>query len=179
MASVLSVSRHQTHEFSKTVVDRIEIVENAGVAGDAHAGITVKHRSRVAVDPNQPNLRQVHLIERELFDALAVSGFELKAGDLGENILTQGIALLELPTDTVLRIGPDVRLQVTGLRNPCSQIENFRTGLLKEVVYKGSDGNLVRKAGVMTVVLAGGSVRPGDSIEAELPPLPHRPLERV
>jgi MOSC domain-containing protein YiiM len=178
MASVVSVARHQTHDFSKTVVDRIDIVENSGVRGDAHAGVTVKHRSRVAVDPNQPNLRQVHLIQRELFNELAESGFELKAGDLGENILTQGIALLDLPTDTILKIG-DVRLQVTGLRNPCAQIENFRTGLLKEVVYKGSDGNLVRKAGVMTVVLAGGSVQPGDSIEAELPPLPHRPLERV
>lgn len=179
MASVVSVARHQTHDFSKTVVDLIEIVENSGVEGDAHAGVTVKHRSRVAVDPNQPNLRQVHLIQRELFDELAESGFELKAGDLGENILTQGIALLDLPTDTILKIGPDVRLQVTGLRNPCAQIENFRTGLLQEVVYKGSDGNLVRKAGVMTVVVAGGSVQPGDSIEAELPPLPHRPLERV
>lgn len=179
MASVISVSRHQTHDFSKTVVDRIEIIENLGVEGDAHAGVTVKHRSRVAVDPTQPNLRQVHLIQSELFEELAESGFSLKAGDLGENILTRDIALLDLPTDTVLAIGPDVRLRVTGLRNPCGQIENFRTGLLKEVVFKGEDGQLVRKAGVMTVVLAGGAVQPGDAIAVELPPLPHRPLERV
>ena len=179
MASVVSVARHQTHDFSKTVVDRIEIIENLGVAGDAHAGVTVKHRSRVAVDPSQPNLRQVHLIQRELFDELADKGFELKAGDLGENILTEGLALLDLPTDTILTIGPGIRLKVTGLRNPCAQIERFRTGLLKELVYPGDDGAIVRKAGIMTVVLAGGWVQPGDRIEAELPPLPHRPLERV
>ena len=179
MASVVSVARHQTHDFSKTVVSAIDIVENLGVDGDAHAGVTVKHRSRVAVDPNQPNLRQVHLIQSELFDELADSGFELKAGDLGENILTKDIALLDLPTDTELRIGADVRLRVTGLRNPCAQIENFRTGLLKQVVFKGEDGELVRKAGVMTVVLAGGRVEPGDRIETVLPPEPHRPLERV
>ncbi|WFR96256.1 MOSC domain-containing protein [Rhizobium tumorigenes] len=179
MASVVSVARDQVHEFSKTVVECIEIVENSGVAGDAHSGVTVQHRSRVAVDPNQPNLRQVHLIERELLEELAGKGFELRPGDLGENILTEGISLLELPTDTILKIGPYVRLQVTGLRNPCAQIENFRTGLLKNVVYTGEDGNIVRKAGVMTIVLAGGSVQPGDQIEAHLPPLPHRPLERV
>jgi MOSC domain-containing protein YiiM len=179
MPSVVSVARHQTHEFSKTVVDRIDIVENHGVEGDAHAGVTVKHRSRVAVDPTQPNLRQVHLIQSELFGDFAQSGFELKAGDLGENILTEGIALLDLPTDTVLKIGSDVALQVTGLRNPCAQIENFRTGLLREVVHKDRAGNLVRKAGIMTVVLSGGSVRPGDRIETLLPPLPHRALERV
>jgi MOSC domain-containing protein YiiM len=179
MPSVVSVARHQTHEFSKTVVDRIDIVENHGVEGDAHAGVTVKHRSRVAVDPTQPNLRQVHLIQSELFGDFAQSGFELKAGDLGENILTEGIALLDLPTDTVLKIGSDVALQVTGLRNPCAQIDNFRTGLLREVVHKDQAGNLVRKAGIMTVVLSGGSVRPGDRIETLLPPLPHRALERV
>lgn len=179
MATVVSVCRQQTHTFSKTVVDQIDILENLGVEGDAHAGVTVKHRSRVAVDPNQPNLRQVHLIHRELFDELAESGFALQAGDLGENILTEGISLLDLPTDTVLAIGADVRLQLTGLRNPCAQIENFRTGLLGRVVYKDTDGTLVRKAGVMTVVLSGGTIRPGDGIAAELPPLPHRPLERV
>jgi MOSC domain-containing protein YiiM len=179
MPSVVSVARCQTHEFSKTVVERIEIVENLGVEGDAHAGVTVKHRSRVAVDPTQPNLRQVHLIQRELFDELAVSGFELKAGDLGENILTEGIALLDLPTDTILKVGPNVSLQVTGLRNPCAQIENFRAGLLGKVVYKDEAGDLVRRAGIMTIVLAGGSVEPGDVIETVLPPLPHRALVRV
>lgn len=179
MASVVSVSRRQTHEFSKTVVDRIEIIEDFGVENDAHGGVTVKHRSRVAVDPTQPNLRQVHLIHRELFGELLENGFELRPGDLGENILTEGIALLDLPTDTILRIGPDVALRVTGLRNPCGQIENFRTGLLKEVAYKDEQGNLVRKAGIMSVVLAGGTVRPGDRIETILPAMPHRALERV
>jgi MOSC domain-containing protein YiiM len=179
MPSVLSVCRQQTHAFSKTVVDTIDIVENLGVVGDAHAGVTVKHRSRVAVDPTQPNLRQVHLIHGELFDELLQGGLEVKPGDLGENILTEGISLLDLPKNTVLRIGQDVALRVTGLRNPCAQIDNFRPGLLKAVLSRDEDGNVVRKAGIMSVVLKGGAVRPGDSIEVELPALPHEPLERV
>src|ERR1700761_5381547 len=122
MPSVVSVSRKQAHEFSKTGVDAIEIVENLGVVGDAHAGVTVKHRSRVAVDPTQPNLRQVHLLHRELFEELAANGHHIKPGDLGENIVTQGIDLLDLPTDTILKIGT-VALRITGLRNPCAQID--------------------------------------------------------
>jgi MOSC domain-containing protein YiiM len=179
MASVVSVSRRQTHDFSKAVVDEINIIENLGVEGDAHAGVTVKHRSRVAVDPTQPNLRQVHLLHGELFDELAASGFEIKPGDLGENIVTEGLSLLDLPTDTVLRIGSDVALKVTGLRNPCAQIDHFRSGLLKAVLGRDEEGNLVRKAGIMSVVLSGGAVRAGDSIKIVLPDLPHRPLERV
>lgn len=179
MPSVLSVSRERTHDFSKTVVGSIEIIENLGVEGDAHAGITVKHRSRVAVDPNQPNLRQVHLIQGELFEELLEGGLEVKPGDLGENILTEGISLLDLPKNTVLRIGQDVALKVTGLRNPCGQIENFRPGLLKAVVGRDEAGKVIRKAGIMSVVLKGGTVRPGDPIELEMPPLPHEALERV
>jgi MOSC domain-containing protein YiiM len=179
MPSVMSVARRNAHEFSKTVVDAINIIENLGVEGDAHAGVTVKHRSRVAADPTQPNLRQVHLIHGELFDELAGHGFEIQPGDLGENIVTRGIALLDLPTDTVLNIGPDVALRVTGLRNPCAQIDTFRQGLLKAVLGRDEDGNLIRKAGIMTVVLRGGVVRPGDDIDVTLPALPHRRLERV
>lgn len=179
MAAVVSVARHAGHEFSKTVVKDIRIIAGHGIEGDAHAGVTVKHRSRVAVDPDQPNLRQVHLLQHELFADLAKSGFDLSPGDLGENILTEGISLLELPTDTVLRIGPDVLLRVTGLRNPCAQIDSFRPGLLQRLVHNGADGKLVRKAGVMAVALAGGMVRCGDRIEATRPALPHRPLERV
>ena len=179
MPSVVSVARKQSHDFSKTVVDSIEIVENLGVVGDAHAGVTVKHRSRVAVDPTQPNLRQVHLIHGELFDELRAGGLEVNRGDLGENLVTEGISLLDLPKDTVLRIGSDVALKVTGLRNPCAQIENFMPGLLKAVLGKDDQGNVIRKAGIMSVVLSGGTVGPGDSIEVELPPHPHQALERV
>lgn len=178
MASVISVSRRQTHDFSKTVVEEINIIENLGVEGDAHAGVTVKHRSRVAVDPTQPNLRQVHLLHGELFDELSANGFQIKPGDLGENIVTEGIDLLDLPTDTILKIG-SVALKITGLRNPCAQIDQFRSGLLKAVLGRDEEGNLVRKAGIMSVVLSGGPVRPGDDIAIELPPFPHRPLERV
>ena len=179
MASVLSVSRSRSHDFSKANEDHLVLIENYGAEGDAHAGETVKHRSRVAVDPDQPNLRQIHLLHQELLASLAGKGFDIKAGDLGENILTTGVDLLGLPTDTILAIGAEVKLRVTGLRNPCAQIESFRTGLLQEVVTRGADGQIVRKAGVMSVVIAGGIVKPGDEIRVILPALPHLPLERV
>jgi MOSC domain-containing protein YiiM len=176
---VASVSLSPRHEFSKSPQQSIRLLQGLGVEGDAHAGVTVKHRSRVAADPTQPNLRQVHLIQTELFDELADKGFAVVPGDLGENIATSGIDLLALPQGTVLRLGADAVVQVTGLRNPCSQIEAFQAGLLANVVGKADNGNIVRKAGIMSIVLAGGEVREGDTIGVELPPLPHRRLERV
>ncbi|MFP5078663.1 MOSC domain-containing protein [Rhizobium sp. YIM 134829] len=179
MSSIIAVARDGEHNFSKRVVESLNLVSHVGVEGDAHAGTKVKHRSRVAVDPNQPNLRQVHLIHGELLIELSQKGYSVKAGDLGENILTEGIDLLSLPTDTILELGSDVKLRVTGLRNPCAQIDTFQPGLLKEVAYIGKDDELVRRAGIMTVVLAGGKVQPGHQIRTVLPPLPHRRLERV
>lgn len=178
-AVVAAVWASATHSFSKFAVSELRIIEGQGVAGDAHCGVTVKHRSRVAVDPTQPNLRQVHLIPGELFDELAAQGFGVQPGQLGENITTRGIDLLALPRDTELRIGADVVLRLTGLRNPCPQIDNFEAGLLKAVVGRDADGGIVRKAGVMSVVLAGGVVRPGDAITVRLPAPPHVKLERV
>jgi MOSC domain-containing protein YiiM len=177
--TVVAIAAHAAHQFSKLLVPRIELVAGQGVVGDAHCGETVRHRSRVAQDPTQPNLRQVHLLHAELFDALAQQGFDVGAGQLGENITTRGIDLLGLPTDTELAIGSSVRLRLTGLRNPCAQIDAFRPGLLKAVLGRRPDGSLVRKAGVMAVVLAGGIVCAGDPIRTRLPPKPHRPLERV
>lgn len=178
-AHVIAVARDTGHHFSKAVMPEIAIVAGLGVAGDAHSGETVKHRSRVKVDPSQPNQRQVHLIHAELFDEVATKGFAVQAGDLGENITTRGINLLGLPRGAVLRIGEAVRLQVTGLRNPCVQIDAFQHGLLAAVLEKRADGTLVRKSGIMTTVLTGGVVRAGDAIAAELPEPPLLPLERV
>jgi MOSC domain-containing protein YiiM len=155
------------------------VVAGLGVEGDVHAGVTVKHRSRVAQDPTQPNLRQVHLIHEELFAEVAREGFDVKAGDLGENITTRGIDLLGLPVGTLLHIGDEAVVEVTGLRNPCLQIEDFRAGLLKQVVGRDEAGNVVRKAGIMSVVVTGGAVAPGDTITVRLPEEPHRPLDRV
>jgi len=177
--TVVSVSRSPVHGFSKDVEAEIRIVAGLGVEGDAHSGETVKHRSRVAKDPTQPNLRQVHLIHAELFDELAEGGFTVLPGALGENVATRGIDLLGLPTGARLHLGESAVVEVTGLRNPCSQIEAFRTGLLAAVLSRGADGRLVRKAGVMSIVIAGGVLRAGDPIRVELPPPPHRPLERV
>lgn len=178
-AVVTAVGLSPAHSFSKPVADTIRLLAGLGVEGDAHLGVTVKHRSRVKVDPTQPNLRQVHLIQSELHDELAAAGFAVVPGDLGENVTTRGIDLLGLPTGAKLRLGPEAVVEITGLRNPCSQIDGFRQGLLKLVVGRDEAGNLVRKAGVMGVVLTGGTVRPGDPIGIELPPEPHRPLERV
>ena len=175
---VVAVSRSPTHTFGKATRPSVRLVAGLGVAGDAHAGVTVRHRSRVAADPTQPNLRQVHLIHAELLDELAAAGFAVAAGQLGENVTTRGIDLLGLPAGARLRLGRVAVVRVTGLRNPCGQIEAFRPGLLAAVLGRGPDGNLVRKAGVMGVVEVGGEVRAGDAIAVDLPP-PHRRLERV
>lgn len=176
---VLAVAKSDVHEFSKSSAKEIELIAGLGVCDDAHSGATVKHRSRVAKNPLQPNLRQVHLIHSELFAEVARLGFSVKAGDLGENVTTEGIDLLGLPRGTVLHIGATVRLEITGLRNPCAQIEAFQPGLLSAVLAKDDRGRLIRKAGIMSVVEAGGRICTGDQIDVELPTAPHIPLEPV
>ena len=178
-ASVVSVSRDPEHRFSKEVVDDIVLIAGLGVEGDAHAGTTVQHRSRVARDPSQPNLRQVHLVHAELFDEVEGSGFEVAPGELGENVTTRGVDLLGLPRGAVLRLGPDAVVEVTGLRNPCVQIDGLEAGLMRELVTRDDTGQVVRKAGVMAVVLAGGRVAPGDSVGVELPEGEHEALQPV
>jgi MOSC domain-containing protein YiiM len=178
-AIVTAVSSSPSHSFSKPNRDCILLLTGLGVEGDAHLGTTVKHRSRVAKDPSQPNLRQVHLIHAELHDELKASGFDVSAGDLGENVTTRGIDLLSLPAGARLLIGAAAVIEVTGLRNPCVQIDRFRKGLMKAVLGKDDHGNLVRKSGIMGVVLEGGEVKPGDAIRVELPPVPHQPLAVV
>lgn len=177
--TVLAVCSSAIHAFSKQTQPVIDLVEGLGVTGDAHFGRTVQHRSRVAQDPTQPNLRQVHLIHSELHDELRAGGFPVQPGDMGENITTRGLALLTLPTGTRLHIGPQAVVELTGLRNPCQQIDAFQRGLLAAVLDKDADGALIRKAGVMGIVLAGGPVKPGDAIRVVLPPEPHQRLERV
>ncbi len=178
-ARVTAVACAAGHRFSKPTQDRIRLLAGLGVEGDAHMGATVKHRSRVAVDPSQPNLRQVHLIHAELHDELVARGFRVAAGDMGENVTTRGLDLLGLPTGARLRLGADAVVEVTGLRNPCVQLDRFQPGLTAAVLDRDAQGRVVRKAGIMAVVLAGGDVSPGDPITVELPPGPHRPLERV
>lgn len=177
--TVIAVSRDADHRFSKANQDSIRLLAGLGVEGDAHLGVTVQHLSRIAQDPTQPNLRQVHLMHAELFDDLRLAGYDIAPGDLGENVTTRGIDLLGLPVGTRLRLGPDAVVEVTGLRNPCLQIDAFRSGLLKQVVGRDEQGAVVRRGGVMGVVLEGGDIHPGDTVDAELPAAPHRPLERV
>ncbi|MBD2748583.1 MOSC domain-containing protein [Microvirga sp. BT688] len=178
-AIVTAVSRSSSHSFSKPNQDSILLLAGLGVEGDAHLGTTVKHRSRVAKDPTQPNLRQVHLIHGELLDELAGKGFAVAAGAMGENVTTRGIDLLSLPAGARLLLGKSAVIEVTGLRNPCVQIDRFQKGLMKAVLGKDQQGNVIRKSGVMAIVLEGGEVRPGDPIRVELPSEPHRPLEVV
>jgi MOSC domain-containing protein YiiM len=167
------------HSFSKSTVNEIHLIAGIGVEGDAHAGATVKHRSRVAIDPSTPNLRQVHLIPVETLKILQEDGFTVQPGDLGENITTSGIDLYSLPVGTLLRIGVDVLIALTGLRNPCQQIEKFQDGLLKKCLPTDADGVIQRRAGVMAIVISGGAVREGDEIITALPPLPHQELQRI
>ncbi|MFI9826042.1 MOSC domain-containing protein [Streptomyces sp. NPDC051913] len=176
---ITAVSSNGTYSFTKPNRESITLLAGLGVEGDVHAGVTVKHRSRVARDPSQPNLRQVHLLHQELFDEVREAGIEVGAGELGENVTTQGIDLLALPVGTRLHLGERAVVEVTGLRNPCLQIDTFRQGLLKQVVTRDSDGKLRLKGGIMSVVLEGGVVRPGDGIVVELPDGPHVPLEIV
>jgi len=176
---VTAVGRSATHTFTKPVCDSIRLAAGLGVEGDAHLGETVKHRSRVARDPTQPNLRQVHLIHAELHDELAAAGFRVSAGEMGENVTTRGVDLLGLPTGTRLHLGESAVVEVTGLRNPCVQLNGLHPGLMSAVLERDQNGDLVRKAGVMGVVLASGEVRPGDPIRVELPAQPHRALQPV
>lgn len=173
MTRVVAVHRSAVHGFSKQAQPSVTLVAGHGVAGDAHAGTTVKHRSRVAKDPTQPNLRQVHLIPAELLASL-----EVPPGALGENVTTAGVDLFALSRGTLLRLGPEAVLEVTGLRNPCVQIDAYRPGLLKQVLGRAEDGSVVRRAGIMSVVLTGGVVQPGDAIVVEAPAV-HVPLDKV
>lgn len=181
-ASVHAVCRSETHGFSKTAVPVIHLIEGEGVEGDAHRGTTVKHRSRVKRTPTgqkAPNLRQVHLMQLELLSALQEQGFAVFPGALGENITTVGLDLLALPQGTRLQIGPTAVLEVTGLRNPCAQLDQFQPGLMAAVLDRDESGRLVRKAGVMAVVLKGGAVSVGDEIRVAWPAEPHFALECV
>ncbi|MFD9029652.1 MOSC domain-containing protein [Streptomyces sp. NPDC059567] len=179
-AKVTAVSCNGTYSFSKPNRESVRLLAGLGVEGDVHAGETIRHQFRMTYEPDLPNLRQVHLMREELFDELALKGFEVSAGQLGENITTRGVDLLGLPTGALLHLGADAVLEVTGLRNPCAKINDFRKGLLGEVFTLDPDsGEFTFKSGIMAVVRHGGTVCPHDPIEVELPSTPHHPLERV
>jgi hypothetical protein len=176
---VAAVSRAADHTFSKDNSDRIRLLAGLGVEGDAHLGRTVQHRSRVARDPTQPNLRQVHLIHGELHEELRAQGFDVTPGVMGENVTTRGIDLLGLPTGARLTLGEEAVVEITGLRNPCVQLDRYEPGLMAAVLDRDEEGNVIRKSGVMAVVLTSGDVRPGDVVSVELPPPPHARLKKV
>ena len=176
---VISLHSSEKHSFSKQSKSEVVLVEGVGVEGDSHAGVTVKHRSRVRFDPTQPNLRQVHLLQAETLDELATRGFEIQPGDIGENITTQGIDLLAMPRDTLLWVGDSACVRLTGLRNPCVQLDRFKSGLMATLLDRGEDGELIRKAGVMSVVVSGGIVRVGDEISVEYPDEPVFAMDKV
>lgn len=176
---VVSLSKDDQHRFSKQPQSELVFVAGRGIAGDAHCGETVQHRSRVKANPVQPNLRQVHLIHAELLAELQAQGFEVGPATLGENVLTEGVDLLSLPTDSRLQLGDEVVVRLTGLRNPCAQLDGYQQGLTKAVLDRDAEGKLIRKAGVMAVVETGGVVTTGDSIAVTLPAEPHRPLQQV
>lgn len=176
---VVAVSSSQTRGVRKQTRAALDVIAGLGVAGDIHAGLEVRHLARIRKDPTQPNLRQVHLIHEELLNELSERGFWIGPGDMGENVLTRGIDLLALPTGSRLEIGPTVELEVTGLRNPCSALNQVAHGLLGAVVSKNAEGETVRKSGIMAIVIRGGTVRPGDRIVSHLPRGEYVPLRPV
>jgi MOSC domain-containing protein YiiM len=176
---VTAVSRSATHTLRKLNADCIRLVTGLGVEGDAHAGVTVKHRSRLARFADAPNLRQVHLIHAELHDELSREGIAVSAGQMGENITTRGVDLLGLPTGTRLHLGEAAVVKVTGLRNPCAQLDRIQPGLMAATLERSAEGKLIRKAGIMAIVIVAGQVRPGDAVRVELPAQPHQPLAPV
>lgn len=176
---VVAVSCSGEYTFTKPNSTRINLLQGLGVEGDAHMGETVKHRWLMAKNPDQPNLRQVHLIHGELLDELQAAGFEVYPGAMGENVTTRGVDLLGLPTGARLAIGNDAVVEVTGLRNPCVQLDNFQKGLLAAVLDKDEQGNVIRKSGIMGIVIEGGVIAPDDEIQVQLPAAPYRPLEIV
>ena len=177
--TIIAVSRSADYTFSKPNEASIRLLAGLGVEGDIHSGEKVKHRSRVKRDPDQPNLRQVHLIHAELHYELRARGFDVSPGQMGENITTRGIDLISLPKGTRLHLGREAVVEVTGLRDPCEQLDDFQDGLLKACVAKDADGKIIRKAGVMSIVLVGGEVFPNDRIRIEFPPEPHQSLDIV
>jgi MOSC domain-containing protein YiiM len=176
---VLAVCRSASHSMSKPVENSINLLAGLGVEGDAHAGVTVKHRSRVARTPDLANLRQVHLIHTELFHEVAADGFAVTPGMMGENITTEGLDLLSLPRGTRLRLGETALIEITGLRNPCYQLDGLQMGLMRATLGRDANGEAIRKAGIMAIVLEGGAVKPGDTIEVMLPDGPHERLKPV
>jgi MOSC domain-containing protein YiiM len=176
---VTAVSRSAAHTLTKRSEESVRLLEGLGVEGDAHLGKTVQHRSRVARDPTRPNLRQVHLMHAELHDELRAAGFDVAPGQMGENVTTRGVDLLGLPAGTRLHLGATAAVEVTGLRNPCVQLDRIQKGVMAATLARDDAGNLVRKAGVMAIVVAGGELRAGDPIRVELPPEPHRTLMPV
>lgn len=176
---VVAVSRKKSHGVDKPNQLMIRLIPGEGVEGDAHCGAKVRHRSRRRFNPGLPNLRQAHLLHAELFDELAALGFAIRPGLMGENVTTRGIDLLSLPTGARVRLGESAIVQLTGLRNPCAQLEAIQPGLMQACLGRRADGEVVRKAGVMGVVLAGGEVSAGDRVWVELPPRPHTPLKPV
>jgi MOSC domain-containing protein YiiM len=179
MGQVIAVSRSSAHHFSKPNEAAIQLIPGLGVAGDAHLGETDQHRSHVRKDPTQPNLRQVHLIHAELFDELREAGFNVAPGEIGENVTTRGVDLLNLPVGTRLHLGDTAIVQVTGLRNPCRQIDGFQPGLMAAMLGRDAQGRVTLKSGIMGIVRCGGAVKAGDVIGIALPPEPHQPMTKV
>jgi MOSC domain-containing protein YiiM len=175
--SVVAVSIDGKHRFSKTPRLSVSLTKGHGIEGDAHYGPLVQHRCLARRAPTAANLRQVHLIPSELFDALRTRGFEVRPGNLGENITTLGLDLECLPLGTMLRLGASAIVRLTGLRTPCILIDRFEAGL-KDELRGGLLGPRFR-AGVMAIVSDGGEVSPGDLIRAVLPAPPHVVLPRL
>ena len=176
---VFAICSSPKHGFSKQPQRSIRLLAGRGVEGDAHCGETVQHLYLKRRNPLAPNRMQVHLLQSELFDELAFVGYALTAGQLGENITTRGIGLLNLPQGTRLHLGGEAVVELTGLRTPCKLIEDFKPGLLKQVISRDAANKVLAKAGVMAIVLHGGDVHERSPIRVEYPAARHVPLQMI
>ena len=77
-----------------------------------------------------------------------------------------------------MTIGDSV-IELTGLRNPCAQINTFREGLLAAFRSESPGGETIRRAGIMAIVINGGVVHTGDEIRIEIPHGNTEPLRPV
>ena len=124
----------------KTPVAAVELREEHGIVGDAHAG---------------PWHRQVSLLARESIDKMRILGLDVTTGDFAENLTTEGVDLLTLPIGTRLSVG-ETELEVTQIGKECHT---------RCAIYHQAGDCVMPKEGIFARVLRGGIVRPGDEVK--------------
>jgi len=159
---VLALCRNENPGIPKIQVDSIQLVEEFGVEGDYHAGKTIRHRYLAKKDPDQPNHRQVLLIDAKILGDLDQRGIRIIPGQMGENIVCYGIDVMLLEIGTRFTAG-EALLEITEARHPCHQLNDSHPDLYQAVIEE-IGGEEIYSAGVFARVIRGGNVDAGNSI---------------